>query len=67
MVAGAEGTAEKQTKPLPSGSSCFAMCVCMCVCVCVCVGMGEAAYRKRNMLGAAQCQEEKQNHVRGTE
>lgn len=59
MVAGAEGTAEKQTRPLPSGSSCFA--------VCVCVGMGEAAYRKRNGLGVDQCQEEKQNHVRGTE
>ena len=40
MVAGAEGTAEKQTKPLPSGSSCFAACVC--------VGVGEAAYRIRN-------------------
>lgn len=35
MVAGAEGTAGKQTKPLPSGSSCFAVCVYVCVCVCV--------------------------------
>lgn len=59
MVVGAEGTAEKQTKPLPSGSSCFS--------VCVCVGVGEAVYRIRNRLGVDQCQEERQKHVRGTE
>lgn len=62
VIAGVEGTAKKQNKPLPSRSSCFAVCVCVCVRV-----SGEAGYRIRNMTGVDQCQEEKQNRVRGIE